>query len=99
MWLLKTKPAPVLTEELIQRVWDCSSRLKQLEDRLDAKLDDLSVRYRRAEQSQARLERKQAASPCDDAEADQDGSLAHRAFAYGSGVPKTPANGVQRVPE
>ena len=87
-----TKRPPALAEELVQRVWDCSSRLKQLEDRFDASLEELSVRYRRAEQSEQRLEKKRNASPCDD---DDDGlpdTIAKRAFAYGSKQP-TSRNG------
>jgi len=53
-----TKQAPGLTEELIERIWDLSGRIKQLEDRFDGSLDELSKRYRRAEQSEARLGRK-----------------------------------------
>jgi len=61
-----------LTKELIERVWDLGGRLEQLEDRLDAKLDDLSKRYRRAEQSEIRLEKKKASGDCADEEPSSD---------------------------
>jgi len=75
----------------VQRVWDCSSRLKQLEDRFDAQLTELSVRYRRAEQSMKRLDDKRQGGntlPDGDAAAsEQEPRLALRAFAYGSATP------------
>jgi len=64
MKLFSKKTAPGLSEELILRVWDLNGRIKQLEERFEAQLDELSKRYRRAEQSEARFERKKA--PCDD---------------------------------
>jgi len=67
MWFSKKNTAPVLTEELVQRTWDLAGRLKHLEDTLDERLEDLSKRYRRAEQSEKRLDDKKAATPCDDA--------------------------------
>ena len=88
MWFRKTKEPPSLTEDLVQRVWDCSSRLEQLEDRFKAQLDDLSVRYRRAEQSEKRLEDKRAPSPCEEeaaAESPQLRALKKRQMS-GSGV-------------
>jgi len=67
MGLFSRKRASTLTEELTQRVWDGNARIKQLEDRLDASLDELAKRYRRAEQSEARFERKKAdKEDCDD---------------------------------
>jgi len=81
MALFKKKKPPALTEDLVQRQWDLQGRLKQLEDRFDASLDELEKRYRRAEQSEIRLERKKTSTPCDDAEAEA-GSRAERAFAY-----------------
>jgi len=72
MWFRKTKPAPGLTEELVQRVWDLSGNLKQLEGVLDERLSELSARYRRAEQSEKRLDAKRASTPCED-EADSGG--------------------------
>jgi len=66
MWFRKTKPTPGLTEELVQRVWDLSGNLKQLEAVLDERLTELSSRYRRAEQSEKRLAEKRASTPCDD---------------------------------
>jgi len=67
MWFRKTKPASPLTEELIERVWDVQGRLKQLESGMDERLEELSKRYRRAEQSEKRFEDKKASTPCDDA--------------------------------
>jgi len=67
MWFRKTKPAPSLTQELVERTWEITGRLKLLESTLDERLVELSNRYRRAEQSEKRLDEKQAATPCDDA--------------------------------
>ena len=86
MWFRNIKKPSPLTEDLVQRVWDCSSRLKQLEDRFDAQLDELSVRYRRAEQSRQRLEEKRTRSPCED-EADLGPeTLAGRSLAAYRGI-------------
>jgi len=68
MWFSKKNTAPSLTEDLVQRVWDVQGRLKQLEQGMDERLEELSKRYRRAEQSEKRLEDKKASSPCDDEE-------------------------------
>jgi len=68
MWFFKRKDAPGLTQELIERTWDLSGRLKQLESNLDDRLTELANRYRRAEQSEKRLDDKKASTPCDDAE-------------------------------
>jgi len=78
MWFRKTKPAPGLTEELVQRVWDVQGHLKLLESTLEERLTELSARYRRAEQSEKRLDDKKASTPCDDAE---DGRRVHPALA------------------
>jgi len=66
MWFRNIKQPVTLSEDLVERVWDCNSRIKQLEDRFDAQLDELSKRYRRAEQSEARFELKKQ-EPCSDA--------------------------------
>jgi len=71
MWFRKTKSAPQLTEELVQRVWDVQGHLKQLEATLEERLDELAKRYRRAEQSEKRLDDKKASSPCDDEAGDR----------------------------
>jgi len=68
MWLFKRKETPALTEELVQRVWDIQGHLKQLDTTLDERLTELAARYRRAEQSEKRLDDKKASTPCDDAE-------------------------------
>jgi len=68
MGFFRGKEASGLSEELVQRVWDVSARLKQLEGNLDERLAELSARYRRAEQSEKRLDEKRAARPCDDDE-------------------------------
>jgi len=82
MGLFSRKAAPSLTEELTQRVWDVSSGLKQLEDRFDAQLEELSRRYRRAEQSEARFAAKKDAGECLDCEDSPDpSSLAGKALA------------------
>jgi len=66
MWFRKTKPALGLTEELVQRVWDISGNLKQVESVLEERLTELAARYRRAEQSEKRLDAKRASDDCDD---------------------------------
>jgi len=60
MWFSGKNTAPVLTQELVERTWDLSGRLKQLESTLNERLDELSKRYRRAEQSEKRLDDKNA---------------------------------------
>jgi len=53
MWWNKSPKGPqTLLEEHIQRVWDLSARLTALEDRMAASLEELSKRYRRAEQAE-----------------------------------------------
>jgi len=66
MGLFKTKQPEGLTQALVERVWDMESRLKHLETILNNQMDELSKRYRRAEQSEKRLEEKRADSPCGD---------------------------------
>jgi len=66
MGFFRRKEAPGLSEELVQRVWDVSARLKQLEGNLDERLAELSARYRRAEQSEKRLDDKRSSGPCAD---------------------------------
>jgi len=66
MWPFKTNAAPILTQELVERTWDLQGRLKHLEATLDERLEDLSKRYRRAEQSEKRLDDKKASTPCED---------------------------------
>jgi len=68
MWFSKGNAAPKLSEELLERIWDLNGRIKQLEGNLDERLDELSRRYRRAEQSENRLDAKKAATPCEDDE-------------------------------
>jgi len=69
MGFFRRKEAPGLSEELVQRIWDVSARLKQLEGNLDERLAELAARYRRAEQSEKRLDEKRASGPCADDEA------------------------------
>lgn len=65
MWFKKRKTTPSLSEDLVERVWDLSGNLKQLEANLEDRLEELAKRYRRAEQSEKRLAEKSAASaPC-----------------------------------
>jgi len=68
MWFSKKETAPGLTEELVQRVWDIQGHLKQLDTTLDERLTELAARYRRAEQSEKRLDDKKASTPCEDEE-------------------------------
>jgi len=78
MWFRNREQRPTLLEEHVQKLWDQTSRLKQLEDRFEERLDELSKRYRRAEQSEARFERKKEPEECDDCE---DESGVHPAIA------------------
>lgn len=71
MWFRKRNAAPQLTEELLERHWDVQGRLKQLEATLDERLEELSRRYRRAEQSEKRLDDKKASSDCEDCDDDK----------------------------
>jgi len=65
----RRKEAPGLTEELVQRVWDATTGLKALEDRFDASLKELELRYRRAEQAELRREQGNAKkTPCEEDE-------------------------------
>jgi len=66
MFPFKRKEASPLSEELLERIWDLSGRLKQLESNLDERLNELAARYRRAEQSERRLDEKRSSSPCAD---------------------------------
>jgi len=68
MWFSNKNTAQVLTQELVERTWDLAGRLKHLESTLDERLEDLSKRYRRAEQSEKRLDDKKASTPCEDEE-------------------------------
>jgi len=70
--IFKRKAASKLTEELVERVWSVQAQIKQLESRFGAELDELAKRYRRAEQSEARLLRKRADDDCKDCEEDQE---------------------------
>jgi len=63
MGLFRTERPPTLLQEHVQKLWDLSSRIKQLEDRFEAQLEELSKRYRRVEQSEARFEKKKASEP------------------------------------
>lgn len=67
MGFFNRKRPSTLSEELVERVWNVSSRIKQLEDRFDASLDELEKRYRRAEQSERRFAKKKVDDEeCDD---------------------------------
>ena len=82
MWFRKSKQPPSLSQELVERIWDLSGRLKLLEDRIEQDLALNKIRFNRAEQSERRLEKKVAEkrqdSPClEQAEA----GSSHPAFA------------------
>jgi len=56
-----------LSQDFIQRYWDLSARVDSLEGTLDARLDYLEKTYKRAEQSERRLEQKRSGeTPCPD---------------------------------
>lgn len=62
----KRKEASILSEEIIERIWDVTARLKALESHFDASLEELARRYRRAEQSQRKLDAKKDCEDCED---------------------------------
>jgi len=61
MWPFSTKlPPSTLDQDFIQRYWDLSARVDALSAQLDERLDELERRYKRAEQSERRLDSKRA---------------------------------------
>lgn len=66
MRIFGLKRPQTLLEEHVLRLAGQEGRLKALEDRLDERLEELSRRYRRAEQSEKRLEDVRDVSPCDE---------------------------------
>jgi len=71
MWPFSTSSQPpTLDQDFIQRYWDLHSHVSALEAQLDERLDELERRYKRAEQSEYRLEEKRAKTPCPDDVAD-----------------------------
>jgi len=72
MWFSKAEtpaPEPGLTEELVQRVWDCVSRVKTLEDRMEGELSELKKRYQRADKAEQRREKREKENEdCEDCE-------------------------------
>jgi len=61
-----TQP-PTLDQEFITRYWDLSARVDSLESQLEGRLEYLEKTYKRAEQSERRLEQKRSVdSPCPD---------------------------------
>jgi len=94
MGFFRIKDPPGLTQDLVQRVWDLTGRIEQLEDRLEAKLDDLAKRYRRAEQSESRLEKKKGEPclDCPDEETDDHPSILALKRRQGKHVSSTQAD-------
>jgi len=65
MWWKSTREQPsTLDQDFITRYWDLSSRVDALTAQLDERLDELERRYKRAEQSERRLDAKRADTPC-----------------------------------
>jgi len=81
MWPFKGKQVSSLTEELVQRVWDINGRLEQLEGNIKAHLEELSRRYKRAEQGELRLDKKREEKGCEDCEDDAPSERTHPAIA------------------
>ncbi len=72
MWPFSTRAQPsTLDQDFIARYWDLHSHVSALEAQLDERLDELERRYKRAEQSERRLDEKRSEeSPCPDATPD-----------------------------
>jgi len=67
VWPFSTQPQPnTLDQDFIARYWDLQSHVNALEAQLDERLDELERRYKRAEQSERRLDEKRVKSPCDE---------------------------------
>jgi len=67
MWPFSTSvPPSTLDQDFIKRYWDLSSRVDSLDAQLDERLDELERRYKRAEQSERRLDEKRDKPPCPD---------------------------------
>lgn len=70
-WFSTPEPPSTLDQDFIQRYWDLVGRTDSLEAHLDDRLDELERRYKRAEQSERRLDEKRAKeTPCPDATPD-----------------------------
>ncbi len=69
MWPFSTQAQPpTLDQEFITRYWDLAARVDSLESQLDGRLEYLEKTYKRAEQSERRLDEKRAReTPCSDA--------------------------------
>lgn len=65
-------PLPnTLSQDFIERYWDLESRVTALDAQITERLDELERRYKRAEQSERRLDEKRAKeTPCPDATPD-----------------------------
>jgi len=55
-----------LDQEFVSRYWDLVGRVGHLEDRLEERLHELELRYKRSEQSLRRLDEKRQEKPCDE---------------------------------
>lgn len=68
MWPFSTPPqSSTLDQDFIQRYWDLRAEVGALDARLDERLDELERRYKRAEQSERRLDQKRLEeAPCPD---------------------------------
>jgi len=67
MWPFSTpEPPNTIGQDFITRYWDLVGRVDSLEAHLDDRLDELERRYKRAEQSERRLDEKRAKTPCDE---------------------------------
>lgn len=65
MWPFSTSPQPpTLDQDFITRYWDLEGRVTALDAQVTERLDEVERRYKRAEQSERRLDEKRAESPC-----------------------------------
>ena len=65
MWPFSTPEQPsTLDQDFISRYWDLQSHVTALEAQMDERLDELERRYKRAEQSERRLDEKRQDTPC-----------------------------------
>lgn len=65
MWPFSASPQPsTLDQDFITRYWDLVGRVDKMETHLDDIMDEIERRYKRAEQSERRLDAKRANSPC-----------------------------------
>ena len=63
-WFSDSVQPSTLSQEFIERYWDLESRVTALDAQMTERLDELERRYKRAEQSERRLDEKRQDIPC-----------------------------------